>query len=138
MIGDRPEPERRRLLLALGGGVVAAGGLVILVLTLGSWAYQHRRYTLHDGRLKRLVEQHPTADDASRGILAEPGNRAVPAPSSEPELRAWAARWPTRTDEVLKKRGRWPTVRIFDVGDLVYVLYFDEAGRLRDYVLLGP
>jgi hypothetical protein len=138
MLGDALNRERRPLALALGGGVIAAGGLVVLVLTLGAWAYQHRRYTLHDGRLKRLVEQHPRADAASQGILAEPGNRALPAPASEAELRAWLARWPARAEEVLRKRGRWPALRIFDVGDLVYVLYFDERGRLQDYVLLGP
>ena len=138
MIGDPPERERRPLLLALGGGVIAAGGLVVLVLTLGSWAYQHRRYTLHDGRLKRLVEQHPTVADASQGILAEAGNRAIDPPRSGPDLRAWAARWPTRTDEILRKWERWPMLRIFDAGGLVYVLYFDDGGRLQDYVLLGP
>jgi hypothetical protein len=138
MIGDPSERERRPLMLALGGGVVVAGALVALVFTLGSWAYQHRRYTLHDGRLKRLVEQHPTVADASQGILAEPGNRAIPAPPSEPALRAWVARWPTRADEVLRKWERWPMLRIFNVGDLVYVLYFDDGGLLRDYVLLGP
>lgn len=138
MIGDPPERERRPLMLALGGGVIAAGALVALVLTLGSLAYQHRRYTLHDGRLKRLVEQHPTVGDARQGILAEPGNREVAAPPSAAELQAWAERWPTRAEEVLRKRERWALLRIFDVGDLVYVLYFDDAGRLRDYVLLGP
>jgi hypothetical protein len=138
MLGESPERERRPLLLALAGGVMAAGALVALVLTLGSWAYQHRRYTMHDGRLKRLVEKHPTADDASQGILAEPGNRAISTPSSPSELREWVSRWPTRRDEVLRKRERWPMLRIFDAGGLVYVLYFDEARRLQDYVLLGP
>jgi hypothetical protein len=138
MIGDSPERERRPLLLALGGGVIAAGALAALVMTLGSWAYQHRRYTLHDGRLKRLVEQHPTVGDASQGILAEAGNRAIDPPRSEPELRAWISRWPARADEVLRKWERWPMLRIFAVGDLVYVLYFSDGGRLQDYVLLGP
>ena len=136
MIGDPPPRERRTQVLALAGGVLAAGGLAALVLTLGSWAYQHRRYTLHDGRLKRLVEQHPTIEDARQGILAEAGNRALPPPPQD--LRAFAARWPARTDEILRKRERWPLIRMYDAGGLVYLLYFDAAGRLQDYVLLGP
>jgi hypothetical protein len=139
VIGDVPPPERRRLALALGAGVIAAGGLLTLVLTLGSLAYHHRRYTLHDGRLKRLVEKHPTASEVAQGILAEPGNRALAAPASEGDLRAWAARWPpARGEEVLAKRRRWPDIRLFEAGGLVYVLYFDAGERLQDYTLLGP
>jgi hypothetical protein len=137
MIGHPPERERRTLVLALGGGLIAAGGLAALVFTLGSWAYQHRRYTIHDGRLKRLVERHPTVGDASAGILAEAGNRALPAPQAR-DVRAWAERWPARAEEILRKHERWPLLRIFDAGGLVYVLYFDQGGRLQDYVLLGP
>ena len=138
MIGDSPPRERRPLLAAAAVGVLVAAGLAALVLALGSWAYQHRQFTLHDGRLKRLVEQHPGLEAVTRGVLSEPGNRPIPMPESEQRLRDLAAQWsPARADEVMAKRRRWPTLRIFGAGEMVYFLYFDAEGRLQDYVLLS-
>jgi hypothetical protein len=126
--------DRRKAFVIVAGSLVGTGLLVGLVFSLGGWAYQHRRWSLHDGRLRRLVEKHPSADRVSRGILAEPGNATIPAPDSEAELRALAARW---ADEVVAKRRQWKELRIFAVRDMVYFLYFDEEGKLRDYVLLS-
>ncbi len=136
MIGVSIRTERRPLAWALGVGLVAAGGLAALALTLGAWAYHHRRFTLHDGRLKRLVEQKPPLDAVTEALLKEPGGRTIAVPASAGALRELAAAWsPARADEVMAKRGQWPTVRIFGAGDMVYVLFFDQGGVLRDYVL---
>ena len=130
-------PERRTLVLAALGGLAAASALGALVFTLGGWAYRHRRFTLHDGRLQRVLKERPTADQVSRALLAEAGNQAIETPSSEEALHALARGVsPRRAQEVVEKRRRWPGLRIFGVGDMVYFLYFDEAGILRDYVLL--
>jgi hypothetical protein len=130
--------DRRKAFVIAVGSLVGTGLLVGLVFSLGGWAYQHRRWSLHDGRLRRLLAEHPSADRVSRGILAEPGNVSIPTPDSEAELRALAARWsPARADEVVAKRRQWKEVRIFAVRDMVYFLYFDDEGKLRDYVLLS-
>jgi hypothetical protein len=130
--------DRRKAFVIAAGSLVGTAVLVGLVFSLGGWAYQHRRWSLHDGRLRRLVADHPTADRVSRGILAEPGNVSIPVPDSEAELRALAARWsPARADEVMAKRRQWKELRIFGVRDMVYFLYFDDEGKLRDYVLLS-
>jgi len=34
------------------------------------------------------------------------------------------------------KRRQWKELRIFGVRDMVYFLYFDDEGKLQDYVLL--
>jgi hypothetical protein len=136
VIGDVLRVEKRPLALAMVLGVLAAGGLAALALALGSWAYHHRRFTLHDGRLQRLVEQTPPLDAVTEALLKEPGNRAIPVPASDAALRALAAEWSAaRADEVLAKKRRWPTIRIFGAGEMVYFLYFDDGGLLRDYVL---
>jgi hypothetical protein len=138
VIGDAPPPEKRRLARFLALGVLGAGGLAALALTLGAWAYHHRRYTLHDGRLGRLVEQKPRLREVTQALLDEPGNRTIDLPPSEDALRALAAEWSAAgADEVVAKKRRWPTLRIFGVGDMVYFLYFDDGGVLREYVLLG-
>ena len=129
--------DRRKALVIAAGSVGATAVLVGLVFSLGGWAYRHRRWSLHDGRLRRLVAEHPSEDRVSRGILAEPGNWPIATPASDEELRRLAARWsPARADEVVAKRRQRKTLRIFGVHDVAYFLYFDDEGRLRDYVLL--
>jgi hypothetical protein len=138
VIGDSLRRDGRPPLLALGIGILAAAGLTALVLSLGAWAYQHRRYTLHDGRLKRLVDQHPTVHDVTVGLLAESGSRVITVPDSDARLRDLVAQWsPARADEIVAKRRRWPVTRMFGVGEMVYVLYFDAEGALQEYLLLG-
>ena len=83
--------DRRKTIVIAAGSLGVTALLVGLVFSLGGWAYQHRRSTLHDGRLRRLVAEHPSEDRVSRGILAEPGNGPIATPASEAELRQLAA-----------------------------------------------
>ena len=130
--------DRRKALVIAAGSLGGTALLVGLVLSLGGWAYQHRRSSLHDGRLRRLVAEHPSEDRVSRGVLAEPGNWPIATPASEVELRRLVAEWsPARVDEVVAKSRKWKRVRVFGVRDVAYVLYFDDDGLLRDYVLLS-
>ena len=130
--------DRRKALVTAAGSVAITAVLVGLVLSLGGWAYQNRRWSLHDARLRHLVAEHPSADRASRGILAEPGNWPIATPASDDELRRLAARWSSAgADEVVARRRQWKDLRIFGVRDVVYFLYFDDDDTLRAYVLLG-
>jgi hypothetical protein len=130
--------DRRKALIVVLGSLLVTGGLVALVLSLGSWAYQTRRFLLHERRLARLLEQHPTAADVSTGILAEPDNRSIPVPVTEDGFTALVGQWsPGQVEEILAKRRIAREVRIFGVRDVVYVLYFDAEGRLQAYVLLS-
>jgi hypothetical protein len=130
--------DRRKALIVIAGSLAATGIILALVFSLSGWAYQQREGSLHDGRLKRLVDQHPSAAQASAGILAEAGTRLIGAPASEEELRRWASSW-RRGDvqRIVSKRRTWPDVRLFGAGDLVYVLYFDDQGHLQAYELAG-
>jgi len=129
--------DRRKAFVIAAGSVGGTAVLVGLVFSLGGWAYQHRRWSLHDGRLRRLVADHPSESRVSRGVLAEPGNWPIATPASDEDLRRVAAQWsPERADEIVAKRRQWRTVRIFGVRDVVYFLYFDDEDKLRDYVLL--
>ena len=129
--------DRRKGLVIAAGSLGGTALLVGLVFSLGGWAYQHRRSSLHDGRLRRLVAEHPSEDRVSRGILAEPGNWPIATPASDEDLRRLAAQWsPARADEVVAKRHQWKRLRIFGVRDVAYFLYFADEDKLRDYVLL--
>ena len=128
--------DTRKVVFVAAGSLAATGAILVLVFSLAGWAYRHRGASLHDGRLRRVVEQHPTASQVSEGILAEPGNRVLPTPVSEDELRRLVAQYPRgQADQIVAKRRKWRDMRVFAAGDVVYFLYFDEAGALQDYEL---
>ena len=130
--------DRRKALVVIAGSLALTGVILALVFSLSGWAYQQREGSLHDGRLKRLVEQHPSAAQVTAGILAEPGTRAIGRPASEEELRRLAASWRRGdVERIVSKRTIRRDVRVFGAGALVYVLYFDDEGRLQDYELAG-
>jgi len=120
----------------VAGSLAVTGAIVVLVFSLAGWAYRHRDVSLHDGRLRKAVEQHPTIGQVSEGILAESGNRALPTPASEDELRRLIDQYPRgRVDQIVAKRRKWRDLRLFEARDVVYILYFDEVGALQDYEL---
>jgi hypothetical protein len=128
--------DTRKAVLIVAGSVAVTSTIVVLVFSLAGWAYRHRGVTLHDARLRKAVEKHPTMSQVSQGILAEPGNRALPTPASEEELLRLLASYPRgRADQIVAKRRKWRDLRLFDARDVVYILYFDEAGALQDYEL---
>lgn len=133
-----PVADRRKTLIVVVGSLLVTGGLVALVLSLGSWAYQTRRFLLHERRLARLLEQHPTAADVTTALLAEPDNRSIAAPVTEEGLATLVRQWsPAHVEDILAKRRTAREVRIFGVREMVYVLFFDAEGRLQTYVLLS-
>jgi hypothetical protein len=120
----------------IAGSLAATAVIVALVFSLAGWAYHQRGVTLHDGRLQRAVARHPAGAEISQALLAEGGVRALPTPSSDEALRRLVAEWPgERPDEVLAKRQRWPGLRVFEVREMIYFLYFDADDRLQDYAL---
>lgn len=128
--------DTRKVVFVVAGSVAATGTILALVFSLAGWAYRHRDASLHDGRLKRVVEKHPTMAQVSEAILAEPGSRALPTPASEDELRQLLARYPRgQPEQIVAKRNRWRDLRVFEAGDVVYLLYFDDRGALQDYEL---
>ena len=128
--------DTRKIVFVVAGSLAVTGAIVVLVFSLAGWAYRHRDVSLHDGRLRKAVEQHPTIGQVSEGILAESGNRALPTPASEDELRRLIDQYPRgRVDQIVAKRRKWRDLRLFEARDVVYILYFDEVGALQDYEL---
>jgi len=122
--------------LVVVGSVLATGLLLALVFSLGSWGFTHRRLSLHVGRLQRLLELHPSADRVETGLEAE-GTRLVGRASAPPELRSLAERWaPHHAAAILAKGQALAEARFFLAGEILYVIFFDEAGAMRDFVCL--
>lgn len=116
---------------------MAASSVILgAMLWLGAWAYDTRRMTLHDARLRKVLAQTPTADRLSRGLEGE-GSPLLGAATTEADVAKLAVAWGGRSREVvLAKAKSFSTVRAHRAGDVVYFLFFDQSGILRDYVLV--
>ena len=138
MLGEEPAPEadRKKDLLVVAGSIAVTAALLGLLFSLGSWAYQHRRWTLHERRLSKALQERPRSSDIAQALLAEPGAQELAAPREE-DLNAFVAQWsPPHVEQVLAKRRAAREIRVFAVGGMVYFLFFDEEGRLSSYVLM--
>ncbi len=126
----------KRLVVIVGG----LGGTALIlwaVLMLGSWGYDTRRMSIHNARLTRLVEKKPRIELVTAGLEQE-GSPLVASPRGEAELRRAAAEWGDgRAAEVLAKSPRFAATRVFQAGDAIYFLYFDEGGVLRDFTCVS-
>jgi hypothetical protein len=125
-------PARRAVILAVAAAVTAL--LAVLALLLGAWGFDFRRYSQHSGRLQRLLQHQPTLEQVVAALQDE-GSPLLAAPDDEPSLRAQAARrGGDKATEVLARGRRWRHTRVFLAGDMVYFIYFDDAGVMRDFV----
>ena len=130
---DRPALRRT---LILGGATIVSLAALALALLMGAWAFEFRRMSLHEGRLKRLIEAKPTVSVASQALTNEGWTAAAVEIGDATLLRLFPDVPPPRVAELRAKRARWPIARVFTNGDLVYVLYFAEDGKIADFSLI--
>jgi hypothetical protein len=129
--------ERGRRLLIGGGSLALTGLLLYLALLLGGWGFDTRRYAQHAARLRNLLARAPRLEQVVAGLEAE-GSRQVAAPEGEAALRRIAReRAGLRADEVVRKGLRWKATRVFVASDMVYFIYFDDDGLMRDFTCVS-
>jgi hypothetical protein len=123
--------------VVIAGSVIVASVALYGAFWLGAWAFDFRRFTTHNNRLRRLVEQHPSMDRVTRGLQDE-GSLLVASPATQEELkRVVAERGKDRGPAILEKARRYPKTRVHVAGDMVYFLFYDEDDVLRDYVFVS-
>jgi hypothetical protein len=123
--------------VVIAGSVIVASLALYGAFCLGAWAFDVRRFTTHNNRLRRLVEQHPSMDRVTRGLQDE-GSRLVAAPATEEDLRRVVAeRGKDRGSDILEKGRRYAKTRVHLAGDVVYFLFYDDKDVLRDYVFVS-
>lgn len=125
----------RRVFVLLGSLVVTAL-LLVLVFSLGSWAYKHRRWSFHHGRLERMLGLQPTAEQVKAGLEGE-GARWLGRADSPAGLDAIAARWaPAVREQVVAMGERAGEAQAFEVGEMVYFVFFDATGKMMDFLVV--
>ncbi len=126
----------KRLWIVLGALAVTLGALALAML-LGSASFDFRRYTQHEDRLRRVMREAPTADRLTRG-LAEEGSTLLAAPRTADETaRVVAAHGGRKAVEVRAKAARYPQMRLYRASDMLYFVYFDADGVMRDFTCVG-
>ena len=121
----------------LAGAFTTTAAILALALSLGSWGFDYRRYSLHEGRLERVLQQEPTMPRLTEG-LAEEGASVLAAPASPEEIEeAIRAHGGARVAEIRSKLGRWGHLRIYRAGDMLYFVFYDDAEVMRDFTCVG-
>jgi hypothetical protein len=114
-------------LAIIAGSLAVTAGTAALAFLLGGVGYDVRRFSIHEGRLERLVAKEPTLEQVTEGLAAE-GARLVAGDGIDAG---------PRQAEVAEKARRWGTVRVFETADMLYFLYFDSEGTLREFTLVS-
>jgi hypothetical protein len=130
-----PRASKKRMALTAAAALVAVGGLAT-ALILGTLGYDIRRTNMHEARLKRILVQTPTVYQVTEGLKEKaPLVSIVESPEElEEALERWAgsARAP-----IEEKATRFPQLRIFAAGDMMYFIFFDAGHIMRDYVYVS-
>jgi len=104
-----------------------------LAMLLGSASFDFRRYTVHRQRLQKVLREAPSADRLTRG-LADEGTPLLAVLASPADVeREAAARGGPMAAEIREKGKRHAQTRVYQAGDMLYFVYFDAAGLMRDF-----
>ena len=123
--------------LILAGAVAATAGTLALALLAGTWAFDYRRYSQHEGRLQRVLQQQPTIGQVTAGLEDE-GASVVAAPATAEELEGViAAHGGQRVGELQRKARRWGHLRVFQAADMLYFIFYDDESVVRDFACIG-
>jgi hypothetical protein len=107
----------------------------VVLCLLGCESPQQRELARHRQILAMLLEQHPTATAVDEAVGAAPARLATPAEAAE-VAAIWTNALNSR-DEVVEKMRRWPETRIYDKTTVVYLVYVDADGQMRDFTCLA-
>lgn len=127
-------PRRRAAIMGFAAAVTVTG--LLLALYVGTLGYNMRRGNMHDSRLKNILGQTPTVYQVTEGLKEKaPLVLVVETPTDlDRAVGEWGA---AKAEEIREKASRWPQLRVYAAGDMMYFIYFDESDIMRDYVYLS-
>jgi len=117
----------------MGGALAVTLGALTLAMVLGSASFDFRRYTVHQQRMQKVLREQPTADRLTRGLADEGTVLLAVLRSREDVEREGSARGGKRTAEVREKAARHAETRVYQASDMLYFVYFDADGVMRDF-----
>ena len=119
------------------GAITVTLGALTLAMMLGSASFDFRRYTVHQQRLQKVLRAQPTADRLTRGLADEGTAQLAVARTREELEREASARGGPKAAEIRDKGARHAETRVYQAGDMLYFVYFDTAGVMRDFTCVS-
>ena len=121
----------------LAGALAVTLGALILPMMLGSAVFNFSRFSDHEGRLRRVMRQQPTADLLSRAFQDEGTTQLAVARTREEVEREVSARGGQKAPEIREKGARHAETRVYQAGDMLYFVFFDASGVMRDFACVS-
>jgi hypothetical protein len=112
--------------------------MLSVALLLGSLAFNHHRHMEHEDLLRQVVARHWTAERLTlwlRDVKDAPLLAVLRSP--EDVARESASRGAGRAAEIREKARRYAQVRVYEAGDMLYFVFFDDEGVMRDFELVS-
>ena len=119
------------------GALAATLGTLTLALLLGAAGFDFRRYTVHQRRMQKVLQQQPTAERLTRGLADEGTVLLAVAATGDAVNGEASARGGNRAAEIRAKGTRHAETRVYQAGDMLYFVYFDAAGVMRDFTCVS-
>jgi hypothetical protein len=83
------------------------------------------------------MREQPSADRLTRGLEAEGSPLIATAATAEEKERVAAARGKARLGEIREKASRYAELRVYQASDMLYFVYFDADGVMRDFTCVS-
>jgi hypothetical protein len=131
------EQRLMRRLCILTGAAIVTLALLALAMLLGSASFDYRRFSQHQGRLQKVMREHPTADRLTQGFADEGTVLLAVATTPEEVEREASTRGGKKAAEIREKAARSAEMRVYQTADMLYFIYFDAAGVMRDFTCVS-
>ena len=113
-------------------------GSLWLALALGSVGFDVRRFTQHERRLRKVMAEPQVTAGRLTQAFQEEGTTLVTVPTSPEEReRVITGRGGRQAPALRAKAARYPDMRVFATADMLYFVFFDRDGVMRDFTLVS-
>jgi len=119
------------------GALVVTLATLALALLLGAAGFDFRRFAQHQGRLAKVMREQPTADRLTRGLADEGTILIAVARTPQDVEREASTRGGKKAAEIREKAARSAETRVYQTADMLYFIYFDKDGVMRDFTLVS-
>jgi hypothetical protein len=83
------------------------------------------------------MREQPNAARLTQGLQEEGTPLVVTATSTEEKERAAVAHGAKRLAEIREKSARYPELRVYRAADMLYFVFFDGEGVMRDFTCVS-